>query len=110
MLCQRREFDASSSLLEPKDHLIDHPDTSFKDKIQVQTITLDDWAFQNNISKVDLLWLDMQGFELNMLKASNKILATVKVIHTEVSTKKPTKELVCIVIIKNFLYHLDLLR
>jgi FkbM family methyltransferase len=85
------ESDASSSLLEPKDHLLDHPDTKFVNKIEVQAITLDEWARRNNIGKVDLLWLDMQGFELNMLKASVNILNSVRVIHTEVSIKETYK-------------------
>jgi len=80
--------DASSSLLAPKDHLIDHADTFFKRQIEVKTLTLDDWAKENNIPKVDLLWLDMQGFEMQMLAQSKVILPTVKVIHTEVSTKE----------------------
>ena len=80
--------DGSSSLLEPKDHLIDYPDTFFEKKINVKTLTLDAWAEQHQIEKIDLLWLDMQGFELTMLKASPKILSKVKVIHTEVSTKE----------------------
>jgi FkbM family methyltransferase len=80
--------DASSSLLQPKDHLLDHPDTYFNQTIEVQTITLDSWANQHKVDHVDLLWLDMQGYELHMLKASEKILPTVKAIHTEVSTKE----------------------
>lgn len=81
----------SSSLLEPKDHLVDHPNTFFNKKIDVQAFTLDSWARYNNISKVDMLWLDMQGYEVNMLNASNKILPTVRVIHTEVSLKETYK-------------------
>ena len=80
--------DGSSSLLEPEDHLTDHPDTFFKDKITVKTITLNNWAKVNNIVKVDMLWLDMQGYELKMLMASPGILETVSVIHTEVSTRE----------------------
>ena len=80
--------DASSSLLIPKEHIYDHPDTFFKSKISVNALTLDSWAEINEIKQVDLLWLDMQGFELNMLEVSKKILPTVKVIHTEVSTKE----------------------
>ena len=80
--------DASSSLLQPKEHLNDHPETYFKNQIEVDAITLDDWAEKNNIQTVDLLWLDMQGFELKMLEASPRILSTVKAIHTEVSTKE----------------------
>ena len=83
--------DASSSLLEPKEHLTDHPDTQFNNKVEVQTVTLDDWALQNNINAIDMLWLDMQGFELMMLKQSEKILKTVKVIHTEISTRETYK-------------------
>jgi len=40
---------------------------------------------------VDMLWLDMQGFELQMLKASEIILNMVSVIHTEVSTRETYK-------------------
>ena len=80
--------DASSSLLAPKDHLLDHPETKFNKVLQVNTLTLDDWAKVNNISNVDLLWLDMQGFELTMLLASRVVLRTVKAIHTEVSMKE----------------------
>lgn len=44
-----------------------------------------DWAQQNNVSHLDMLWLDMQGYELNVLKSlSPELLSTVKVIHTEV--------------------------
>jgi FkbM family methyltransferase len=80
--------DASSSLHKPADHLVDHADTSFEKEIQVQTKSLDDWARDNNITKVDFLWLDMQGHELEVLKASTKILPTVKAIHSEVSLKQ----------------------
>ena len=79
------DSDGSSSLLEPSAHLQSHPSVFFSNKIMVDTITLDDWAFKNNIASVDLLWLDMQGFEMQMLQASSKILKTVKVIHAEVS-------------------------
>ena len=80
--------DASSSLLKPTGHLVDHPNVHFDNGIEVKTQTLDTWAEKNNIDKVDFLWLDMQGFELQMLKASNKILHTIKALHTEVSIKE----------------------
>jgi FkbM family methyltransferase len=79
--------DGSSSLLAPKEHLTDHPDVFFKQTITVVTKTLDTWAAEQNLSRIDMLWLDMQGFELEVLKASNVILPTVKVIHMEVSTR-----------------------
>lgn len=80
--------DASSSLLKPRDHIEDHPTTFFAEVIKVETITLDNWSKINGVERIDLLWLDMQGFELEMLKSSTKILSNVRVIHTEVSVKE----------------------
>ena len=74
----------SGSLLAPKDHLNIWPSIQFNETINVQTTTLDAWAHEHNINHIDLLWLDMQGMELNVLKASPHILKTVKVIYTEV--------------------------
>jgi 2-O-methyltransferase len=79
--------DGSSSLLRPKDHLLDHPDVFFESEINVNTITLDDWASKEHISQVDFLWLDLQGSELEVLKASKKVLRLVSVVHMEVSTR-----------------------
>ena len=73
----------SGSLRPPKEHL-NYSGTCFKRQISVPTITFDRWAEQNEIEKIDFLWLDMQGTELDMLKASPKILKTVKAIFTEV--------------------------
>jgi FkbM family methyltransferase len=78
------ESDASSSLYPPKEHLSVHPNVKFLESIQVPTLTIDAWASKHNIDHVDLLWLDMQGGELAALKASPKILKTVRAIHTEV--------------------------
>lgn len=76
--------DGSSSLLAPKEHLVKHPEVTFANEIEVSTETLDSWALERNIDRVDFLWLDMQGYELNMLKAAPIILESVHVIHAEV--------------------------
>lgn len=83
--------DGSSSLLPPKEHLVDHPTTVFEKAIKVKALSLDEWAAQNSISHIDLLWLDMQGFEMDMLMASQHIFPTVKAIHSEVSVKETYK-------------------
>lgn len=80
--------DASSSLLPPKEHLKDHPEVIFPEVVVVQVKTLDSWAKDNSVDKIDMLWLDMQGSELDMLVASPRILATVGLIHTEVALKE----------------------
>lgn len=73
----------SSSLLAPKEHLT-YSATEFKKEITVETTTLDAWAQQYGVNHIDFMWLDMQGYELNALKASPNILKTVKAILTEV--------------------------
>ena len=78
----------SSSLLAPKEHLQEHPGVEFNKEITIQTTTLDCWAENNAIDRVDLLWLDLQGSEPDVLQASPKILSTVQAIYTEVSLKE----------------------
>ncbi|HSX26191.1 MAG TPA: FkbM family methyltransferase [Chlamydiales bacterium] len=73
----------SSSFYEPKEHL-NYSATLFKGTEEVEMITLDQWAALQGIPKVDLLWLDMQGYELPALKAGTNLLKTVSVILTEV--------------------------
>lgn len=77
--------DGSSSLMKPKAHLIEVPDTFFDKTITVASTTLDDWAAKQQVDKCDFLWLDMQGAELAAIKASPRIVATVRVIYLEVS-------------------------
>jgi FkbM family methyltransferase len=74
---------ATSSLLEPTKQFR-KSDTIFT-PIEIQTTTLDDWAQKYYINRVDCLWLDMQGAELLVLKASPTLLKTVSVIYTEVN-------------------------
>lgn len=80
--------DGSSSLLRPSGHLEFHPRVTFAASLQVPCVSLDDWARENGIAKVDLLWLDLQGLEFDVLSASSLVLPTVKVIYTEVSQKE----------------------
>lgn len=75
----------SSSILKPKDHLWFHPTITFDNEIIVDTINLDEWSSKKNISKVDLMWLDMQGAEPLVLNAAPNTLANTKYIYTEVS-------------------------
>lgn len=73
----------SGSLLTPKEHL-NYSVVEFKTTVEVQTITFDTWAEKYNIKQVDMLFLDMQGYELLALKNATNLLKNVKVIYTEV--------------------------
>lgn len=74
----------ASSLLPPKEHLVDVPDVTFGERVVVEVTTLDAWAQAQGISRVDVLWLDMQGYELAVMKASPRIMAGVRAIALEV--------------------------
>ncbi|HMG93403.1 MAG TPA: FkbM family methyltransferase [Chryseolinea sp.] len=74
---------ASSSILKPRDHLEVFPAVTFDNKISVQVKKVSDWAKSENISVIDLFWLDMQGFEVYALQGAGDLLRNVKVIYTE---------------------------
>jgi hypothetical protein len=80
--------DGSSSLLKPKDHLVDHPEVSFKGRIAVEITTLAAWAQREKVDRVDLLWLDLQGAEMDALRGTGGLLDGVRAIHSEVNLKE----------------------
>lgn len=77
----------SSSMLPPEDHLDVAPDIRFDAKISVPAITLDAWHASIGSPVIDLLWLDLQGAELLVLKHGEKLLRTTKTCHIEVTNK-----------------------
>lgn len=74
----------AGSLHAPQDRLNFSPIT-YPHTTQVPTITLDEWATQNQITHIDFMWLDMQGHELAVLKASPHILKTVTALYVELN-------------------------
>ena len=42
----------------------------------------------NEIDKIDFLWLDLQGYELHVLKYGEKVLKGVMAVYTEVNLKE----------------------
>lgn len=75
----------SSSLLKPKDHLKNHPQITFNETIDVKIVNLDDFILKKNISTIDFLELDLQGFEPVVLKAAPNTLKVTKILYTEVN-------------------------
>ena len=73
----------AGSLLKPKDRLSWSP-IIYPKEIGVTTITLDAWADQNNIDRIDFLWLDVQGIALPILQSSPRMISTLQVLWVEV--------------------------
>ena len=74
----------SSSLLEPQLHCVQYPGIKFTGTEQVEVITLNEY-FTNKSFNYNLLTLDVQGYELEVLKGSTDILLKVDYILCEVN-------------------------
>jgi hypothetical protein len=83
--CQMEFFiannNASSSLLKPKYHLERHSHITFDTSMTVDVKRLDDFG----ITDCNFLNLDVQGYELHVLKGALETLKHIKAIYTEVN-------------------------
>lgn len=74
----------ASSLLKPLDVPFGH--TNDFSVIKVKCMTIDDWCKLESVGQIDVMWMDVQGVELNVLRSMNKdVLSKVKFIHCEAS-------------------------
>tara|TARA_R110000824_G_scaffold231335_2_gene419138 strand:+ start:20273 stop:20911 length:639 start_codon:yes stop_codon:yes gene_type:complete len=78
---------ASSSLLRPKKHLSEHPHVKFVKKTAVEIDTLDSFVNNNNIdpTKYNFLNIDVQGFELEVLKGATGTLNHIDAMILEIN-------------------------
>jgi FkbM family methyltransferase len=94
----------ASSLLTPQDHFNrDYFHVDLERPIFVEVVDLDTWLDQQGISKVDFLWFDMEGNELNALKGAERHLPNISLIYTEVNIQKFWNHCVCYEELKNYL-------
>lgn len=89
----------SSSLLLPKKHLSQYPDVVFNSQTIVNISTLD--SFQLN--GFNFLNMDVQGYELEVLKGSENTLKGIDYIYTEVNRDELYENNAFIEEIDNFL-------
>lgn len=73
----------SSSILTPKLHLIQRPDIVFHGTEEVDMVRLDD--FFENIECYNFLSIDVQGYELEVLKGASRILNNIDYVMTEIN-------------------------
>lgn len=70
----------ASSLLQPSILQKTGPVT---ETIDVKVKTIESWAQNENVKSIDLIWMDVQGSELNVLQGMGDLLKTVKAIYVE---------------------------
>jgi 2-O-methyltransferase len=81
-------WDLSGSIKQPYRHLNKHPLVTFDNKIQVPTETLDSVCARCGIGTVDLIWLDVQGAEIEVFDGARATLAQTKYLYTEYSNRQ----------------------
>tara|TARA_Y100001973_G_C5204442_1_gene340436 strand:- start:2212 stop:2829 length:618 start_codon:yes stop_codon:yes gene_type:complete len=72
---------ASSSLLKPKVHLEEHPEVTFPETQEVEVRTLDEYHEEG----YNFLNIDVQGYELEVLKGGVKTLNSIDAMIVEVN-------------------------
>lgn len=71
-----------NSLLEPGTHLVQYPGIPFPDKERVRVVPLDSLRL---FGPYNLLNMDVQGYELEVLKGATETLQYIDYIYTEVN-------------------------
>lgn len=62
---------------------VDHIEKYIQDEVIMPCLRLETFCKENNITKIDAIWMDLQGAELLALKGLGDLLNTVSVIQTE---------------------------
>ncbi|MES2592730.1 MAG: FkbM family methyltransferase [Bacteroidota bacterium] len=75
----------SSSLLAPSEQLKEHTEwLNFNNRIQVDTLRLEDYVQRKAIKQIDFIHMDVQGAELMVLDGAGSFLNRIKLIWLEV--------------------------
>jgi len=84
-------FGQSSSILVPTRHTEVYPTIAFDEKLELQSFALDHVSayvkqqFPDMPKRFDLLFIDVQGAELEVLKGASQILQEIKYVYTEMT-------------------------
>lgn len=85
-----KEAHESASVLKPNNSMkVYFPQIRFNSTRTVEGITLDTFVKSEDLTKIDLLWLDLQGAELKVLtRGADFTLAITQAVHIEVARKQ----------------------
>lgn len=78
----------SSSLLPLGDLMQEQYEIQSKEKTQIETVILDTYIKEKNISLPDIIKLDIQGYELEALKGAKEAMKHAKYVFIEVSLEE----------------------
>lgn len=79
--------DTSSVFIHRESDTLQH--LKVKEKKKVNMISLDSWSEKEHFKDIDIIKLDLQGYELNALKGAKRLLSSsVKLVYVECSFKE----------------------
>jgi FkbM family methyltransferase len=96
----------SSSVLKPKIHLNLHPEVVFSGEELVEMKRLDDFLFEN----YNFINLDVQGYEMEVLKGAEKTLENIDYLYCEVNRNEVYEGNAYIEEIDNYLSNYNMRR
>jgi FkbM family methyltransferase len=79
----REVWDLSGSIRKPKNHYELAPWVTFDSVLEVTVNRLDTWASTHNVSRVDFIWADVQGAEVDLLRGGPNTLKNTRFLYTE---------------------------
>jgi len=96
----------SSSILKPKIHLTHHPNVTFDGVEEVDMVKLDDFSY----TKYNFINMDVQGYELEVLKGATETLKNIDYVYCEVNRDEVYENNAYVEEIDEFLSSYDMKR
>lgn len=79
-------WDQSGSIRRPTGHLTKYATVTFPTTFKVPITRLDDWAAKAKFTRrVDLIWADVQGAEIDVIQGARRVLSNTMFFYTEYS-------------------------
>lgn len=73
----------SGSLKQPKEHLKSYPWIPWQPPIDIMVVRLDTFVTKHELTKIDLIWLDVQGAEDLVIAGGQEALKRTRMLYTE---------------------------
>lgn len=82
----------NSSFLKKTGDYDHHENMAFHDPIKVKTKRLDNFLKELQIPQVDILWMDIQGFEGKAMEGLGEYVKKIKILYSEITYKEMYKD------------------
>jgi FkbM family methyltransferase len=109
MFVEQANQGQSSSVLQPALHTLQYPGIVFTDVIPINIVSLNDY-FKEKENTYNMLSIDVQGYELQVLKGASNILNNIDYIYCEVNFAEMYKQCALVKDIDMYLKQFGLIR